>query len=95
MTAIRTKAPQFGGNYSRLTQHHIYLRCSNGHISLGIYIGSEVIFLVCLIAGNFAAWGALFSMIDCGMVKIRGKEDPWNTITSGAVAGAVLATRSE
>ncbi|KAG7261840.1 hypothetical protein CRUP_022883 [Coryphaenoides rupestris] len=56
MTAIRTKAPQFGG--------------------------------------NFAAWGALFSMIDCGMVKIRGKEDPWNTITSGAVAGAVLATRN-
>lgn len=34
-------------------------------------------------------------MIDCGLVKVRGKEDPWNSITSGAMTGAILAARSE
>lgn len=40
-------------------------------------------------------WGGLFSTIDCGLVRLRGKEDPWNSITSGALTGAVLAARSE
>ncbi|XP_029112941.1 mitochondrial import inner membrane translocase subunit Tim17-B-like isoform X2 [Scleropages formosus] len=31
---------------------------------------------------------------DCGLVRLRGKEDPWNSITSGALTGAVLASRS-
>ncbi|ETE70965.1 Mitochondrial import inner membrane translocase subunit Tim17-B [Ophiophagus hannah] len=43
---------------------------------------------------SFAVWGGLFSTIDCGLVKMRGKEDPWNSITSGALTGAVLASRS-
>lgn len=34
-------------------------------------------------------------MIDCGLMKVRGKEDPWNSITSGAMTGAILAARSE
>uniref|UniRef100_A0A3P9J0B7 Translocase of inner mitochondrial membrane 17 homolog B (yeast) n=1 Tax=Oryzias latipes TaxID=8090 RepID=A0A3P9J0B7_ORYLA len=42
----------------------------------------------------FAVWGGLFSTIDCGLVRLRGKEDPWNSITSGALTGAVLAARS-
>ncbi|KAH0628885.1 hypothetical protein JD844_010497 [Phrynosoma platyrhinos] len=46
------------------------------------------------IGGSFAVWGGLFSTIDCGLVKMRGKEDPWNSITSGALTGAVLASRS-
>uniref|UniRef100_A0A8C5PE71 Translocase of inner mitochondrial membrane 17B n=1 Tax=Leptobrachium leishanense TaxID=445787 RepID=A0A8C5PE71_9ANUR len=46
------------------------------------------------IGGSFAVWGGLFSTIDCGLVRIRGKEDPWNSITSGALTGAVLASRS-
>uniref|UniRef100_H3AT12 Translocase of inner mitochondrial membrane 17A n=1 Tax=Latimeria chalumnae TaxID=7897 RepID=H3AT12_LATCH len=45
-------------------------------------------------AGSFAVWGGLFSMIDCSLVKMRGKEDPWNSITSGAMTGAVLAARN-
>ncbi|XP_039630936.1 mitochondrial import inner membrane translocase subunit Tim17-B isoform X3 [Polypterus senegalus] len=45
------------------------------------------------IGGSFAVWGGLFSTIDCGLVKLRGKEDPWNSITSGAMTGAVLAAR--
>uniref|UniRef100_A0A8D2DIB3 Translocase of inner mitochondrial membrane 17B n=1 Tax=Sciurus vulgaris TaxID=55149 RepID=A0A8D2DIB3_SCIVU len=46
------------------------------------------------IGGSFAVWGCLFSTVDCGLVQIRGREDPWNSITSGAVTGAVLAARS-
>lgn len=34
-------------------------------------------------------------MIDCSMVQVRGKEDPWNSITSGALTGAILAARSK
>ncbi|KAM4699127.1 mitochondrial import inner membrane translocase subunit Tim17-A [Discoglossus pictus] len=46
------------------------------------------------LGGSFAVWGGLFSMIDCSMVKMRGKEDPWNSITSGAMTGAILAARN-
>lgn len=38
--------------------------------------------------------GGLFSTIDCGLVQLRGKEDPWNSVTIGALTGAVLAARS-
>lgn len=47
------------------------------------------------VTGSFAVWGGLFSMIDCSMVQVRGKEDPWNSITSGALTGAILAARSK
>ncbi|XP_024605431.1 mitochondrial import inner membrane translocase subunit Tim17-A [Neophocaena asiaeorientalis asiaeorientalis] len=46
------------------------------------------------LGGSFAVWGGLFSMIDCSMVQVRGKEDPWNSITSGALTGAILAARN-
>ncbi|KAM9536286.1 mitochondrial import inner membrane translocase subunit Tim17-A-like isoform 1-T1 [Salvelinus alpinus] len=46
------------------------------------------------LGGSFAVWGGLFSMIDCGLVKVREKEDPWNSITSGAMTGAILAARN-
>ena len=45
------------------------------------------------ITGNFAVWGGLFSTFDCCLMGIRGKEDPWNSIGSGAITGAVLAAR--
>ena len=44
--------------------------------------------------GSFAVWGGLFSMIDCSMVQVRGKEDPWNSITSGALPGPVAMVGS-
>ena len=47
------------------------------------------------ISGNFAVWGGLFSAIDCSLVYVRKKEDPWNSITSGALTGAVLSVRSK
>ena len=45
--------------------------------------------------GSFAVWGGLFSTIDCGLANVRGKEDPWNSISSGALTGALLAARSK
>ena len=48
-----------------------------------------------IVSGNFAVWGGLFSAIDCGLVYIRKKEDPWNSITSGALTGAILSVRSK
>ncbi len=47
-----------------------------------------------MVGGSFAVWGLTFSSIDCCMVKLRNKEDPWNSITSGALTGAVLTVRS-
>jgi len=46
-----------------------------------------------VIGGNFAVWGGLFSTFDCSLVAIRKKEDPWNSIFSGAATGGVLAAR--
>jgi len=46
-----------------------------------------------VIGGNFAVWGGLFSSFDCSLVAIRKKEDPWNSIFSGAATGGVLAAR--
>ncbi|ALC38268.1 Tim17b [Drosophila busckii] len=47
-----------------------------------------------VIAGNFAAWGGMFSTIDCTLVHFRKKEDPWNSIISGAATGGILAARN-
>lgn len=45
-------------------------------------------------AGNFGVWGGLYSTFDCMLISIRDKEDPWNSIGSGAITGAILAARS-
>lgn len=47
-----------------------------------------------ILAGNFAIWGGMFSTIDCTLVHFRKKEDPWNSIISGAATGGILAARS-
>jgi len=46
-----------------------------------------------ILGGNFAVWGGLFSSFDCSLVWLRRKEDPWNSIASGALTGGVLAAR--
>jgi len=46
-----------------------------------------------ILGGNFAVWGGLFSTCDCTLVHIRGKEDIWNPIASGAMTGGLLAIR--
>ncbi|KAK4470408.1 hypothetical protein MN116_005965 [Schistosoma mekongi] len=46
-----------------------------------------------LVGGAFAIWGGMFTAVDCSLVFARQKEDPWNSITSGAITGAVLAIR--
>ncbi|VEL06950.1 unnamed protein product [Protopolystoma xenopodis] len=46
-----------------------------------------------LVGGAFAIWGGTFTAVDCSLVFARQKEDPWNSIASGAVTGALLAVR--
>lgn len=36
----------------------------------------------------------MFSTIDCSLVYLRKKEDPWNSIISGAATGGILAARN-
>lgn len=47
-----------------------------------------------VVGGNFAVWGGMFSTIDCSLVYLRQKEDPWNSIMSGALTGGILAARN-
>jgi len=47
-----------------------------------------------IIGGNFAVWGGTFSTIDCTLAHLRQKEDPWNSIMSGAATGGILAARN-
>ena len=47
-----------------------------------------------VLGGNFAVWGALFSICDCSLVAVRHKEDAWNPILSGAATGGILALRA-
>lgn len=44
--------------------------------------------------GSFAAWGGLFSVVDCSLIAIRQKEDPINAISAGALTGGILAIRA-
>ena len=46
-----------------------------------------------ILGGNFAVWGATLSTFDCTLIALRGREDPWNSIASGALTGGVLAAR--
>ena len=45
-------------------------------------------------SGNFAVWGGMYSSFDCALIAIRDKEDPWNSIGSGAITGGILAARA-
>lgn len=47
-----------------------------------------------VLGGQFAVWGGLFACCDCSLTALRQKEDPWNSIISGAVTGGVLAARA-
>eukprot|EP00567_Pseudictyota_dubia_P016259 CAMPEP_0197440548 /NCGR_PEP_ID=MMETSP1175-20131217/7030_1 /TAXON_ID=1003142 /ORGANISM="Triceratium dubium, Strain CCMP147" /LENGTH=207 /DNA_ID=CAMNT_0042970681 /DNA_START=128 /DNA_END=747 /DNA_ORIENTATION=+ len=47
-----------------------------------------------VLGGQFAVWGGLFACCDCSLTAIRQKEDPWNSICSGAATGGILAARA-
>jgi len=47
-----------------------------------------------LFGGQFAAWGLCFASFDCSFAYLRQKEDAWNSIMSGAGAGAVMVARN-
>jgi len=44
--------------------------------------------------GQFAMWGFTFSSVDCLLVKLRNKEDAWNSILAGGATGALLTVRA-
>ncbi|KAJ2504625.1 translocase of the inner membrane, partial [Coemansia sp. RSA 2052] len=46
-----------------------------------------------IVGGNFAVWGSMFSTFECVLKGVRQKEDPWNSIGSGAITGGLLAAR--
>lgn len=47
-----------------------------------------------ILGGQFAVWGGIFACCDCSLTAIRQKEDPWNSIVSGAATGGILAARA-
>lgn len=47
-----------------------------------------------VLGGQFAVWGGIFACCDCSLTAIRQKEDPWNSIISGAATGGILAARA-
>jgi mitochondrial import inner membrane translocase subunit TIM17 len=47
-----------------------------------------------VLGGQFAVWGGLFACCDCTLTALRQKEDPWNSICSGAATGGILAARA-
>jgi mitochondrial import inner membrane translocase subunit TIM17 len=47
-----------------------------------------------VMGGQFAVWGGTFSTCDCMLSALRGQEDAYNAIGSGALTGAVLAARN-
>eukprot|EP00919_Chromeraceae_sp_WS-2016_P014651 GHVR01034386.1.p1 GENE.GHVR01034386.1~~GHVR01034386.1.p1 ORF type:complete len:176 (+),score=20.97 GHVR01034386.1:150-677(+) len=47
-----------------------------------------------LLGGSFSLWGGTYSSFDCSLQYIRGKEDYWNAIASGAMTGGTLAIRN-
>mmetsp|Transcript_24358 Transcript_24358/g.28060 ORF Transcript_24358/g.28060 Transcript_24358/m.28060 type:complete len:232 (+) Transcript_24358:64-759(+) len=47
-----------------------------------------------VLGGQFAVWGGIFACCDCSLTAMRQKEDPWNSIVSGALTGGILASRA-
>jgi len=47
-----------------------------------------------VLGGQFAIWGLAFACCDCTLSAVRQKEDPWNSIISGAATGGILAVRA-
>ena len=46
-----------------------------------------------ILGGSFAMWGCIFSISSCGMVYLRQREDPINSVVAGFTTGFVLAIR--
>ena len=63
----------------------------NGHRLAGGATSARM--LAPRLGGSFSVWGGLFSTFDCALVYAREKEDPWNSIFSGAATGGLLAMR--
>lgn len=42
----------------------------------------------------FGVWGGLFATFDCILSQLRGKDDTWNVVLSGATVSALLSSRN-
>ena len=101
VTAIKARAPVIGGTRlrrSNSSRPHPGARAGRWGVPwrcLDALAGRSACSraVAALLAGNFAVWGGLFSTFDCTLVALRRKEDPWNSIISGAATGGVLAAR--
>ena len=95
VTAVKARAPVIGGAPRPLAQHSSTLCacCARAPTLKPDQRDCVAESLKRLSAGNFAVWGGLFSSFDCTLVALRQKEDPWNSIISGAATGGVLAAR--
>ncbi|RLN18756.1 mitochondrial import inner membrane translocase subunit TIM17-2-like [Panicum miliaceum] len=79
-----------GGGYAFYFLKGLY-NSPNGHRLAGGATSARM--LAPRLGGSFAVWGGLFSTFDCALVYAREKEDPWNSIASGAATGGLLAMR--
>ncbi len=46
-----------------------------------------------ILGGSFGMWACIFSVSCCGMVYLRQREDPFNSVVAGFTTGFVLAIR--
>lgn len=46
-----------------------------------------------ILGGSFAMWACIFSISSCGMVYLRQREDPINSVAAGFTTGFILAIR--
>ena len=93
VTAVKARVPIIGGTHcctSSVEHTSVVWRPRLLHLPLPLLTADHALSFC---AGNFAVWGGLFSTFDCSLVAIRKKEDPWNSIISGALTGGVLAAR--
>lgn len=92
VSAVKLRAPTIGGKAGGFSvASKAGLLCSPTTDLVIFLLSCSAHFF--LTPGNFAVWGAMFSTFDCAFVGIRGKEDPWNAIASGALTSGVLSAR--
>ncbi len=85
ISAVKTRAPVIGGMSS--DSFSSFSKPPYPKLSLQPLLRFHAVHGPCVNVGSFAAWGVTFGAVDCAMIGLRGKEDPWNAIISGAATG--------
>ena len=53
----------------------------------------QLVYISMYVTAPYFLIGGMFSTFDCALVAYRRREDPWNSIMSGALTGGCLAIR--